>query len=250
MTRPIIGILGNVQRAQSPNFVSIERNLTNTACVRAIDRNGGVPVILPVPVEDPALMDPALAVCDGLLIPGGCDVDPRYYGEPPHKDIGNIIPELDAFWFHAVEYAKEHRIPILGVCRGMQLLNVAFKGSLYQDLGERAETTNLHQQELRRETPVHKVLIEPGTHLHKILGVDSPSTNTMHHQAVKDPGKGLVVTAHSEDGVIEGIETPDGLIVAVQWHPEDLIDSVPVMNRLFKNLAECALEQRRARGQR
>ena len=112
----IIGILGNVRRDPNPDFVSVDRSYTNTACVRAIDGNGGVPVILPVP-EDPGLSDPALALCDGLLFPGGWDVDPRHYGEPPHATLGPVLPELDAFWFHAAAYASEHRVPQLEIGR-------------------------------------------------------------------------------------------------------------------------------------
>ena len=246
MSKPIIGILGSVRRDPDSDFVCADRSCTNTTCVRAIDGNGGVPVILPVP-EDPRLSDPALALCDGLLFPGGWDVDPRHYGEPPHAMLGPVQPELDAFWFHAAAYASEHRIPMLGICRGMQLLNVACGGSLYQDIGERTEKNLLHMQQLRRDTPMHKVLIEPNSRLRHILEAESAYTNTLHHQSVKVPGKGLVLTAHAEDGIVEAFESPDGLIVAVQWHPEDLLRTVPVMNRLFMDLCDRALERRKAR---
>ena len=244
--QPIIGILGNVRRDPDPDFVSVDRSYTNTACVRAIDGNGGVPVILPVP-EDPRLSDPALALCDGLLFPGGWDLDPRHYGEPPHATLGPVLPELDAFWFHAAAYASEHRVPMLGICRGMQLLDVACGGSLYQDIGEREEKNLLHAQQLRRDTPTHRVLIEPDSRLRRILEAESVYTNTLHHQSVKALGKGLVLTARAEDGVVEAFESPDGLIVAVQWHPEDLLRTIPVMNRLFLDLCGRAQERRGAR---
>ena len=247
MSKPIIGILGSVRRDPDPDFVSADRNYTNTACIRAIDRNGGVPILVPVP-EEPRMSEPALALCDGLLFPGGWDVDPRHYGEPPHATLGPVLPELDAFWFYAAAYAAEHRIPMLGICRGMQLLNVACGGSLYQDIGERAEKNLLHAQQLRRDTPTHKVLIEPGSRLDRILGAGSVYTNTLHHQSVKDLGKGLAIAARAEDGVVEAIESPDGLIVAVQWHPEDHLKTAPVMNRLFEDLRDRALERRGARG--
>ena len=246
MKKPVIGILGSVRRDPDPDFVCADRNYTNTTCVRAIDRNGGVPILIPVP-EDPASSSPALALCDGLLFPGGWDVDPRRYGEPPHATLGPVIPELDAFWFHAAAYAMEHRIPMLGICRGMQLLNVACGGSLYQDLSERAEKNLLHAQPLRRDTPTHRVWVEPESRLRCILDTESVYTNTLHHQSVKEAGKGLAVTARAEDGVVEAVESSDGLIVAVQWHPEDHLTTAPVMNRLFADLCDRALARRNAR---
>lgn len=246
MKKPIIGILGSVRLDPDPSFVSADRNYTNTTCVRAIDRNGGVPILIPVP-EDLKLSDPALALCDGLLIPGGWDVDPRHYGEPPHATLGPVIPELDAFWFHATAYAMDHRVPMLGICRGMQLLNVACGGSLYQDISERDGKNLLHVQQLRRDTPTHRVLIEPASRLRRILDTESVYTNTLHHQSVKALGKGLAITARTEDGVVEAFESPDGLIMAVQWHPEDHLTTAPVMNRLFMDLCDRAAERRSAR---
>ena len=242
MSRPVIGILGHIQGDPSAAFGIVCRNAVNVACVRSIERNKGVPIMLPVP-ERPELMDPVLGLCDGLLFPGGLDVDPRCYGEPPHKDIGPFIPEMDAFWLYAASYAMSRRIPMLGICRGMQLLNVACGGTLYQDLGERERESFLHVQSLRRETPTHRVLIKSGTHLFRILNAEAPYVNSMHHQAVKELGKGLILTAHAEDGVIEGIESPDGLIVAVQWHPEDLLETAPIMHNLFRDLAKRAAER-------
>lgn len=246
MNKPIIGVLGSIRRDSDADFVCVDRTYTNTACIRALDRNGGVPILVPVP-EVPTLADPALALCDGLLFPGGWDVDPRHYGEPPHATLGPVLPELDAFWFHAAAYAMERRIPMLGICRGMQLLNVACGGSLYQDIGERPEKNLLHAQQLRRDTPTHKVLIDPESRLRRILDAESAYTNTLHHQSVKDLGKGLAISARAEDGVVEAIESPDGLIVAVQWHPEDLQTTAPAMNHLFEDLCDRALRYRKDR---
>ena len=135
---------------------------------------------------------------------------------------------------------------MLGICRGMQLLNVACGGSLYQDIGERAEKNLLHAQQLRRDTPTHRVLIEPDSRLRRILEAESVYANTLHHQSVKALGKGLVLTARAEDGVVEAFESPDSLIVAVQWHPEDLLRTIPVMSRLFMDLCDRALERQRS----
>lgn len=247
MAKAIIGILGSVLGTEGVSGETVKRGFANDMCVRAVAENGGTPVILPF-VANPALMESAFALCDGLLLPGGCDVDPSFYGEGPHAGLGEVDRALDAFWFHAVEHARRRRIPLLGLCRGMQLLNVAWGGTLYQDLGEREGAGLEHRQRAPRRVTTHAVHIEPGTRLSRILGEDTVPTNTMHHQAVRGPGPGLVVSARASDGVIEGIETPDGLLVGVQWHPEDLIDSVPLMNRLFQDLAARAAGDFSARG--
>ena len=242
--RPVIGILGSIITTNS-GITPMGRSFANDTCVRAIANNGGIPIILPF---IPGSGEEAFALCDGLLFPGGADVDPRCYGEEPHEKLGEVDPEYDAFWLSAVSYAREHRLAVLGICRGMQLLNVAFGGTLYQDLSERPGAADEHHQKEHRHVTVGTARIEPGTRLHRILGEDTVPINSLHHQAVKELGKGLTVSAHAEDGVIEGFESTDGLIVAVQWHPEDLVypreglptGSVPVMNRLFQDLVQRA----------
>ncbi|MCR5346858.1 MAG: gamma-glutamyl-gamma-aminobutyrate hydrolase family protein [Fretibacterium sp.] len=241
--RPVIGIPGSIMVTNS-GITPMGRNFVNDTCVQAVANNGGIPIILPLlPEPDPK----AFALCDGLLFPGGADVSPCYYGEEPHEGLGKVDPVLDAFWLSAARFAQEHRLAVLGICRGMQLLNVACGGTLYQDLSERPGSAGHHQREHRHVT-VGTARIEPETRLRRILGTDAVPINSLHHQAVKEPGKGLIVSAHAEDGVVEGFESTDGLIVAVQWHPEDLVypreglptGSVPVMNRLFQDLVQRA----------
>lgn len=249
MSKPVIGIPGNLLETTSPVSGSIvNRSFTNDTCVRSVVAGGGVPLILPV-VEDPALMDPLLEVCDGLLFPGGGDVDPKYYGETPHTKLSDVNQDIDECWFRAAKYGREHGLALLGICRGEQLLNVVWGGSLYQDLDDCGTEHLKHQQTEKRHVTTHGVRVEPDTRLSRILGVSGAAvqTNSLHHQAVKEPGKGLIVSAHAEDGIIEAIESPDGQLVAVQWHPEDLIDSEPVMKGLFADLASRAAERMRAR---
>ena len=252
MSKPMIGILGNIMRTKNaPSGEMVARNYTNDACVRSIVENGGVPLLLPFvrEREEPDEMERAFALCDGMLFPGGWDVDPAFYGEEPHEKLGTVHHQLDIFWFRAAKYAREHGLAILGICRGMQLLNVAWGGSLYQDLSEREVPSSVgnpprgieHTQRALRSDVTHRVHIEPGTRLVSILGTAPLMTNSMHHQAVKAPGTGLTVSAHAEDGTIEAIESPDGQLLAVQWHPEDLIDTVPVMNKLFQDLVSRAM---------
>ncbi|NLL36757.1 MAG: gamma-glutamyl-gamma-aminobutyrate hydrolase family protein [Fretibacterium sp.] len=243
MSKPIIGIPGNKIATQNSSSEPVERAYVNVACVRAIEENGGVPVLLPTP-QNPELMLPALRLCDGLLFPGGDDVDPALYGEEPHPLLEKVFPELDAFWIYAALYAEQNALPVLGICRGLQVLNVAHKGTLYQDLSLMEGTILSHRQEGSRSTPVHQVAVEPGTHLHRILGTNSVRTNSLHHQAAKLPGEGLVVSARSEDGVVEALESTDGRVIAVQWHPEEHLDNLPCMSHLFQNLCKRAAERR------
>ncbi|MBR1417987.1 MAG: gamma-glutamyl-gamma-aminobutyrate hydrolase family protein [Synergistaceae bacterium] len=221
-----------------------KRSFTNDTCVRSIYENGGVPVILPL-VNQPEILDSALNFCSGLLFPGGVDVDPELYNETPHQNHGasNCNHELDLNWLYAANFAIKNNLPMLGICRGMQLLNVAFHGTLYQDLSERQAlhpevNELLHLQTCERDKTTHNVKIKKNTQLYKIFNQEILQTNTMHHQAVRDLGDGLKVAARCEaDGTVEAIETKSSdLLIAVQWHPEDLIYSTPIMNNLFKDL--------------
>lgn len=243
--KPVIGILGSIM--ETKNALSgemVKRNFTNDTCVRSIAENGGIPLIIPFVKEredEPELMERIFAMCDGMLFPGGCDVDPCFYGEEPHEKLGKTHHDLDVFWFGAARYAKEHGLAIMGICRGMQLLNVAWGGSLYQDMSEQDTKVEIeHVQHTFRHALTHAVRAEPGTRLANILGTEPIMTNSMHHQAVKKTGAGLVVSAHAEDGTTEAIESADGQLLAVQWHPEDLLESAPVMNKLFQDFVSRA----------
>ncbi|MBQ7734079.1 MAG: gamma-glutamyl-gamma-aminobutyrate hydrolase family protein [Synergistaceae bacterium] len=229
-SKPLIGILAS--------NLSPKAEL-NASYVRAISQNGGAPVILP-DCE-------SLPVCNALVFPGGIDVDPALYNEEPHKELGRIDRALDDFWIESARYAVSRKIPVLGICRGLQLLNVFLGGTLYQDIeseikikSERQGSIN-HRQITARHLTSHSVDIDEGTRLYRLIGAKSISVNSMHHQAIKSLAEGLKVSSLSpEDGIIEGIESPDGLIVAVQWHPEELLESVPVMNKLFADLIQRA----------
>ena len=180
-------------------------------------------------------------LCDGLLFPGGEDIDPGYYGENPHKNLGEIRPEVDKFLFHSLLYALEQRKPALGICKGMQMMVVATGGSLYQDIySQREEETFLHCQSGRRTYGVHQVQIDKDSHLFQILETGQIATNSMHHQSVRTLGKGLRLSAHTEDGIVEAVESLDGRLIGVQWHPEEMVPESGAMKRLFKNLVQRA----------
>ena len=232
----MIGILGLTRRTDPGLYVSGEHVFTGSTNVRAIQINGGVPVLIPAAsvAED---AEAALSFCDGLLFPGGEDMTPWYYDEEP-------LPVIDA-WLKAGRYALENKIPMLGICKGHQTLNVLMGGSLYQDLslqdGERIQ----HLQKYNRTYLTHHVEVEEGTRLASLIGAGKHKTNSMHHQAVKKLGRGLKISARASDGIVEGIEDEEGLILGVQWHPEDLVDSAPAMNQLFADLAKRALGRQR-----
>jgi len=237
MEKPLIGILGDTTMTEPGLFTSRERAYVNSAYVDAVFLNGGLPVLI-APSVLSGDTEGILSRCDGILVPGGEDVDPAYYGEDPAPEIGVFRPELDESWFKACRYALDHKIPMMGVCRGTQVLNVLLGGSLYQDIDLRSEGHIQHLQKYERWYLTHEVTIKEGSRLEKILGPGTCKTNSMHHQAIKALGKGLTVTAVAHDGIIEAIEDEEGLIVAVQWHPEELIHSAPIMNQLFADLVQ------------
>ena len=242
--KPVIGILGLTRKTDPGLFISGEHVFTGSANVRAIQENGGVPVLIPAAAAA-ADVEAAVSFCDGLLFPGGEDMTPWYYDEEPLPVIGVFRPEIDDAWLKAGRYALKKRIPMLGICKGHQTLNVLMGGSLYQDLSLQGGEQIQHLQKLNRSYLTHHVKVEEGTRLAGLFGAGKLKTNYMHHQAVKKLGEGLKISARACDGTVEGIEDEEGLIMGVQWHPEDLVDSAPEMNKLFADLVERALGRQR-----
>lgn len=236
MDKPIIGLLG-IRMLDTSGPVPVVRDFINATYCECVIRAGGIPVLVPATTR-PEDVANALAVCHGLVLPGGPDVDPRLYGEDPIPVLGTVDVQVDELWAAALHCAMERGLPVLGVCRGMQLANVALGGSLYQDVTLMRGDCQLHAQRQARDYPLHRVEIDEGSHLARILGTTSVFTNTMHHQCVREPGEGLRVVARTADGVPEAAETADGGIILVQWHPEELLESVPCMRALFENLVE------------
>jgi putative glutamine amidotransferase len=210
---------------------------------RAIRAAGGLPFILPVADDDPDLIARYLDAVDGLIFPGGGDVAPAYYGEARDERCHEPDGERDLFEIHLARAALERRTPILGICRGLQLLNVAAGGTLYQDLACRPGTLPHHDTrgENRRKL-IHGVRILPGTRLHAIMGVTESQVTSTHHQVVKELAPGFRATAESqEDDVVEAIERPDHIfLVAVQWHPERMYRDHPEHLALFRALVVAA----------
>lgn len=187
------------------------------AYIAAIVNAGAVPFV--IPVLDPADAEAATSCLDGLLLTGGGDVDPAWYCRMPSPHLHEVDVWRDAWEFALIEAAVVRGIPMLGICRGCQILNVAFGGTLVQHLPE--VTTLRHCDRQRAGKAVHSVAVEGGSLLRQIVGGDGLGVNSLHHQAVADVGKGLAVVGRAEDGTVEAVEgTGDIRAVGVQWHPE------------------------------
>lgn len=210
----------------------------------AIEENGAE-VIVFAQGEPESEISRKLGQLDAVLLPGGIDVDPKFYDEPPHENLEKVDVALDELEFSLLRYADEQELPVLGICRGEQIMNVHYGGSLIQDipshLSNNASVVHRYPKS-SKEQKEHIIYITPGTRLHDLFGVSELVVNTYHHQAVKRPGKGIVVSARSADGIVEAIELEgERFVVGVQFHPEKLRKTRPQFNCLFeKFIAEAA----------
>jgi putative glutamine amidotransferase len=238
--KPIIGILVNMLITENGLFPGMKRAAISHDYVQAIVRAGGVPVLLPV-VNDEESIKGQVGQVDGILLSGGYDVNPLLYGEEPFRDLDAIFPEVDEHHILSVKIAAALGKPMLGICRGLQVLNVAFGGTLYQDIAQFSGNCLKHFQKGQRHVPSHTVELIQDTVLSKIFAKDSIVTNSFHHQSVKDIAPGFVVNAKARDGIIEGIEKKAGtFILGVQWHPEMMADQFPDMLLVFKAFVDAA----------
>jgi len=214
---PIIGITTDIKE----DCFQIERNYAD-----AVARAGGIPILLPSIANDSGVLKHAVLRIDGLLVPGSRDMDPKYYNETPHPKIKPMDEQRTISEMIILESANKRDIPVLGICGGMQLINVFFGGSLYQDIGSLVPEASSHEG-----GNIHQINVEEETKLYKIIGIKTFSTKSHHHQSVKAIGNGLRVCAKSPDGIIEGIESIDSFILGVQWHAE--IEESEISKRIF-----------------
>ena len=245
--RAVIGISTGLITDDGGMFPGYRRIYVNEDYINAVLAAGGVPVMIPMNGDREALAA-VVDKLDALLITGGDDIDPIRYGEEPHRGLGKIVPERDFCDFTLYELARERHLPILGVCRGFQLINVAEGGSLYQDLGERSGEVLKHFQGHSPRLATHTVNIRPDSKIASILGVTEHRVNSFHHQTVKKVGTPFTEVATAPDGVTEAVELPgDDFLIAVQWHPEMLESVDPVMRKLWSAFIAAGLRYRAAK---
>ncbi|MBQ8656722.1 MAG: membrane dipeptidase [Prevotella sp.] len=241
--KPVIGITGN--------YGDSECRLTE-AYYKSVLRAGGVPVIIP-PLNDTDAIINTLDHIDGLLLSGGADMNPLYVGEDPSPRLGNINAERDVPELLITRLAYNRQLPILGICRGIQVLAAALGGHVAQDIKDAAGQRLKHSQDARRDEATHTVSVEPDSILSGIYDLSAQDAtlfvNSFHHQAVDNPGKRFRVTATAPDGIIEAVESREfKSIMGVQWHPENLADGLPIFGWLVREAARyrevCELHSR------
>jgi putative glutamine amidotransferase len=215
-----------------------------TTYIHALQQIGLAPLLI-TPAHSPLAVEALLDACCGLVLSGGEDVEPSRYGEAPSPALGATEPARDAVEFHALDRALDSGMPVFGICRGAQVLNVHFGGTLYQDIGTERPGDLVHQQTAPWTARSHDVTVEPDSLLGSIVGDPRLFINSFHHQAVKDLGRGLRVSARADDGLVEAVEhTAHPWLLGVQWHPERNEASAPASDpdrRLFLAFREAVL---------
>ncbi|QZT63829.1 gamma-glutamyl-gamma-aminobutyrate hydrolase family protein [Mycolicibacterium austroafricanum] len=234
MTRPLVAVVG--RRAAQVPILRFSATLAAEAICEAVWAGGGEPVVLHGPAADPLTEMPRrLARFDGVLLPGGADVEPRRYGAEPAPETTGVVTFQDEFDLGVIRAVIDLDMPALAICRGMQILNVALGGTLIQHV---AETDTAHHN------AIHQVHVKRGTRLHGIVGTQSIDVSSYHHQAIDRLAPGLVVCALAADGVIEAVEHRRADVVAVQWHPEDRHADSVTDAALFDDLVDRARKRK------
>lgn len=218
------------------------RHAVGESYLRALTQAGAVPLLIPL-VEDEERLRAAYERLDGLLLVGGSDMDPATYGEPRHPATRNVDPRRDAVEAILVRWALADGLPILAICRGIQMLNVAAGGTLYQDVADQLRGALKHDYYpgYPRNHKAHRIELVPGSRLAGILATADVPVNSLHHQGVKVVAPGFTVVARAPDGLIEGLEhLRHPFALGVQWHAEELIDDDLRMKHLFQAFVEAA----------
>lgn len=229
MTRPLIGIPCSVRLNEgAPPLYQ-----ANQAYCAALALSGGAPVLIPS-IDDLDALRALFDSLDGLLLPGGADIGPSIYGARPHPRLGAVDSARDRAELALAQWALAEQKPVLGICRGQQLLNVASGGTLFQDIPSEIPRALRHRVE-QRNAMAHTIDVEPDSRLADLLGTTRTMVNSLHHQALRDLAHGWQLTAQAPDGVIEGIERLDHrFAVAVQFHPEELVPGHEASERLLQ----------------
>ncbi|OBZ19421.1 gamma-glutamyl-gamma-aminobutyrate hydrolase [Bacillus sp. FJAT-27264] len=233
--KPVIGITSTLTRLNAYSegvYVHQDYHI-------AVEAAGGLPIVLPLASIE--TVKQLIDLCDGLIFTGGEDIDPSRYGEEAIPELGQTLAIRDVIELEAIRYVLDTDKPLLAICRGVQVLNVALGGTLYQDLPSQYEGALEHvQRDVPRSRDTHDILLAPESRLASIFGSTQVRVNSLHHQALRELGEGLQVTATSPDGVIEGVEHTGGTFtIGVQWHPENMAAANdPQMTKLFAAFVE------------
>ncbi len=227
--KPIIGLTTFKEIKTTWTYNNVSYNYVNSVLLA-----GGVPIMIPI-LKDTEDIDRYLDIVDGLIFTGGEDVAPLLYGENPIKEVTCICSDRDNMELNLFKRAYEKGVPIFGVCRGLQLINVALGGTLYQDINSQIKDSLGHSVDMAGDELYHSMKVEKDSKLYEVFQREMVDINSFHHQSVKDLGKDLKVSAYSEDGIVEAFEsTNDKFIMAVQFHPEALIPRHMEFINLFK----------------
>lgn len=254
--RPLIAV--TTQTLQSIDGIPAglpQSVVMNQRYYHAVTLVGAVPVLVPLLDDDEDTLREIFERVDGILVPGGVDMDPATYGEEPHPLLGNLDPARDRTELMMCRWAVEEKKPFLGLCRGAQVLNVAQGGTLWQDLAQQGATEMKHDYfpnfGFERDHIAHEITIAKGSRLRHALESDRIGVNSMHHQGLKTLGQGLRATAVAPDGLVEAVELDDAnaFVVGVQWHPEVFELSDPHSRHLFKEFVDASSAWRRAHNQ-
>jgi putative glutamine amidotransferase len=240
MPSPLIGLT----TYRHLNQYGLPLNSITEAYVRAVSSAGAIPTLIPLGLDEETL-DQLLARLDGIVFTGGGDVAPERYGSRPHPLVDEVDPDRDRTEVHLVQRTLDQGLPFLGICRGLQVINVALGGTLYEDILDQRPGSLKHQYypNWPRNYLAHSVQVEPGSRLRQLLGQSSVQVNSLHHQGIRDLAAPLKAAAFAPDGLIEAFELaehPFGL--AVQWHPEWLQEHPP-MQTLFRQFVRAADEK-------
>jgi putative glutamine amidotransferase len=240
---PLIGVSTSITVGEYP-----ERAYVNSAYLRAVEQAGGIPVLLP-PQLSAAARETLWRRLDALVLTGGGDIEPSRFGETAHPSTALVSPERDALELELVDRALRDDVPVFGICRGFQVVNVALGGTLHQHIPDAVGDAVQHSQKEKRDVATHPVkLLTEGTRLGQIVGTSELAVNSFHHQAVRTLGRGLRDVGWAPDQVIEALEHEDRqrFVVAVQWHPEDLVGHDAAARALFTAVVEAARSRGRS----
>lgn len=231
--KKVIGISGSILIDDGGMFPGYKRAYVNNDYIKSVILSGGIPLIIPVNTDE-EIIKAQLETVDGLILSGGHDVNPLLFGEEPHKLLGMTMNERDTFESILIKYAFEMDKPILGICRGCQILNVAGGGTLYQDCSLAEDSYIKHSQGHTPAQASHNVNIAEDSELYSVLG-EKALVNSFHHMSIKEVANGFKAVAIANDGIIEAIEKVDGsFALATQWHPEMMAGSNENMLKIFK----------------